>query len=367
MTAKQKTKPKKLISMQRHWFNGLVCNHQKFWKKLGDFENKVLEFDLEPIEIDRPVYVCGLARSGSTILLEFLASHPDFVSHKYSDFPFVFTPYLWRSIQKFMRIGASKEEERFHGDGLMVNSDSPEAMEEILWMHFYKGMHQNEEPKLLSDLQVKDGFESFYMHHIRKLIFQAKAKRYLAKGNYNVGRIDKILSMMDDALFLVPIRHSIAHVESLMRQHQNFLEKTGDDKRALKHLQRVGHFEFGADLRPLYLGDPDGFKEILALFDSGEVLRGYARYWAYVYRYLYQHYADNKSVFCYRYEDFCENTAVKLSEIADFVGTNFDANVLSAWANKIKAPDYYQSKLNEEEKAMIIEETQEVLGLWGYN
>ena len=104
---RQNKKHKKLISMQRHWFNGLVTNHPKFWTRLGNFESKVLEFDLEPLKINSPIYVSGLARSGSTILLEFLADHKDFVSHKYSDFPFIYTPYLWRVMQKllFMKAG----------------------------------------------------------------------------------------------------------------------------------------------------------------------------------------------------------------------------------------------------------------------
>ena len=366
MPASKTTKSKKLITAQRHWFNGLVCNHQKFWKRLGDFENKVLEFDLSPIEIDRPVYVCGLARSGSTILLEFLASHSDFVSHKYSDFPFVFTPYLWRSIQKMMFLKPSKAEERFHGDGLMINSDSPEAMEEILWMHFYEGLHEPDQPKMIADITAKDGFDAYYKHHLCKLLYQSKAKRYLAKGNYNLGRIDRILDIIPDAQFLIPVRHPYAHVESLMRQHHNFLDKTQNDKRALKHLERVGHFEFGADLRPLYLGNDEVYNSILQLFEAGDTLRAYARYWAYIYGYVHEKYVTHNQVLCYRYEDFCENTQDSLGAISHFVGVNYDSDVLQQWENFIQAPDYYQSSFSEKDQNVILQEVKNVIGKWGY-
>lgn len=39
------------------------------------------------------MYIAGLARSGTTILLEKLATHPDVVTHRYRDDPPIFSPY----------------------------------------------------------------------------------------------------------------------------------------------------------------------------------------------------------------------------------------------------------------------------------
>tara|TARA_R110002126_G_scaffold13118_7_gene57256 strand:- start:164807 stop:165919 length:1113 start_codon:yes stop_codon:yes gene_type:complete len=361
------TKSKPLISAQRHWLNGLVCNHQKFWKKLGDFESKVLEFDIEPIKIDRPVYVCGLARSGSTVLLEFLASHRDFVSHKYSDFPFIFTPYLWRKLQKILMMKPSKPVERFHGDGIKVTSESPEAMEEVLWMHFFKGLHNLDTPERLKDTAALQRFFDFYLPHIKKLLFQSKAPRYLAKGNYNIARIDKIIAAVPDAKFIVPVRSPVSHVESLLRQHENFLTKTKGQKRAVKHLQRVGHFEFGADIRPIYLGQDDVYHSILDLFKSGEMVRGYARYWAYVYDYIYTQYVESPSVLCYRYEDFCDKSHEMLTDIADFSGVSYKPAALDMWAEYIQRPSYYKTNLKARDLKIIADETKQTAALWGYS
>jgi hypothetical protein len=63
-----------------HLFSGFVHRWPRLWIRLGNLESWLLSTRLEGVKIDRPVYVAGLARSGSTILLEFLASHPDVVT-----------------------------------------------------------------------------------------------------------------------------------------------------------------------------------------------------------------------------------------------------------------------------------------------
>ncbi len=47
------------------------------------------------IPIVKPIDIAGLACSGTTILLEFLARRPHFASHRYRDFPPVLTPGRW--------------------------------------------------------------------------------------------------------------------------------------------------------------------------------------------------------------------------------------------------------------------------------
>ena len=132
-------------------------------------------------------------------------------------------------------------------------------------------------------------------------------------------------------------------------------------------MQRVGHFEFGADIRPVYLGRDDVYHSIVDLFKSGDMLRGYARYWAYVYGYVYARYVESPSVYCYRYEDFCDNSAEMLTDIADFSGVSFKPAALEMWAEYIQRPTYYKTGLNARNLKIITEETHEVAALWGYD
>src|SRR3546814_14543435 len=72
-----------------------------------------------------------------TILLESLAAHPDTVTHRYRDYPGVLAPIFWDRVSEHLYAGRSTPVERAHGDGIAVTQDSPEAIEEMLWMAFH--------------------------------------------------------------------------------------------------------------------------------------------------------------------------------------------------------------------------------------
>src|SRR3546814_5414240 len=117
-------------------FSALVDRWPNFWIRLGNFETRLLADDLAGIPIVAPIHVAGLARSGSTILLECLARHPDAATHRYRDYPALPTPWFWH---RFIDRAPKREDavERTHGDGIMVTPESPEALEEMLWMAFF--------------------------------------------------------------------------------------------------------------------------------------------------------------------------------------------------------------------------------------
>ena len=74
-----------------------VRNHSEFMIKQGNRESAKLSEELNKIQITKPIFVTGLARSGTTIILEQLAAHKDFASFRYKDFPLVHIPYWWES------------------------------------------------------------------------------------------------------------------------------------------------------------------------------------------------------------------------------------------------------------------------------
>ena len=65
-------------------------------------------------------------------------------------------------------------------------------------------------------------FESFYRDHIRKLLRVRGGRRYLAKGNYNVTRLEYLLQLFPDARFVIPVRDPRWHIASLIKQHALF-------------------------------------------------------------------------------------------------------------------------------------------------
>ena len=73
------------------------------------------------------IFITGLARSGTTILLNALYKSNIFASLSYADMPFILAPNLWSKISLSKRDSALKE--RAHGDGIKVSKESPEAFD----------------------------------------------------------------------------------------------------------------------------------------------------------------------------------------------------------------------------------------------
>ena len=76
-------------------------------------------------ESEDHVFITGLARAGTTILLNALYKSNVFASLSYSDMPFVLAPNIWSKISFNKKDLEPKE--RAHGDGIKVSKQSPEA------------------------------------------------------------------------------------------------------------------------------------------------------------------------------------------------------------------------------------------------
>ena len=77
------------------------------------------------------MYITGLARAGTTILLNTIYSSKKFASYTYRDMPFIISPNLWNIVSK--RIKSKKSVLRKHNDNILINLDSPEQFEEVFW------------------------------------------------------------------------------------------------------------------------------------------------------------------------------------------------------------------------------------------
>lgn len=355
------------VTTASHLLSGAVHHFPALWKWLGNLETASMAAELASIRIERPVYVTGLARSGSTLLLEFLARHPQVATHRYSDFPIgMFLPRLWS--QCHVRRDVAPRE-RAHGDRMQVTPESPEAMEEVLWMAFFPDCHDPSRSQVQSELGANPAFEKFYVDHIRKLLLTRRRSRYVAKGNYNVARLAYLQRIFPDARMVIPVRHPITHVASLLRQHRRFCEGQRHHRTAIAHLRRVGHFEFGLDRRPIHLGDAAIVKQVIAYWESGEEVRGWARYWSYVYGWLHERLnADSElaaATQVVRYEDLCGEPSSTLADVLRHCDLS-DNNLAHDFASSVSAPDYYQPEFSAYDLAALHEETAAVALRYGY-
>jgi hypothetical protein len=356
------------VSLGAHLSSKSVHDYRKLWTRLGGLESWLLRERLDSTPIDKPIFIAGLARSGTTILLELLAGHSHIATHRYCDFPFVFTPFWWHEVLKRAPRTDAELEERAHGDGLPVGPDSPEAMEEPLWMAFFPHIHSRGTAQMLDAGTSHPAFEQFYGDHIKKLLL-SRGRRYLSKGNYNIARLQYLQKLFPDARFVVPIRHPRSHVASLIKQHKLFVEGETRHPRALEHMRHVGHFEFGLDRRAIEVGDPAVSASIYDLWERGEEIRGWARYWAHLYGWmaerLHDDFALREATVTVRFEDFCEKPATTLGGVLGHVELP-DEEIRQTAANRVHAPDYYRPTFTPDEEAAIVEETAEVAEKYGY-
>jgi hypothetical protein len=349
---------------------GFIERNPARWIKLGGLETHLVESSLADVRVERPIYVTGLARSGTTILLETLARHPEVATHRYRDFPMLFTPYAWNRWLELVPRKAEAPAERSHGDGIAVTSESPEAFEEPLWMAFFPELHDATQSAVLDGATHHPLFERFYRDHIRKLLSVRGRRRYVAKGNYNVTRIGYLAKLFPDARFVIPVRDPVWHIASLMKQHRLFLDGQRDNPTARRHLRRVGHFEFGEDRRPIRIGDGATTAEIVALWHGGEEVRGWARYWAQIHHHiadLMERERDLRSaVRMVRYEDLCASPHATLRAVLDHCALPAAEPFLSDAAGRLHQPTYYRPRFGAEDLAIIAEETAEAAGRFGY-
>lgn len=353
-----------------HFLSGLIARHPRFWIGLGNLETRALADEIAPVAIKSPIYVTGLARAGTTIALEILASHPDVATHLYRDFPPVFTPYWWNWFVERSRKAPPQPQERAHKDGIMITPDSPEAREEVIWMAFFEALHDPVRSNVLDRDTDNPAFEAFYRDHIRKLLAARGRKRYLSKGNYNITRIAYLHKLFPDARFVIPVRDPVWHIASLMKQHRLFCEGERGNDRALEYMRRVGHFEFGLDLRPINCGDGERVREIQVLWEKGEDVRGWARYWTMMYRYVAETLdrdpALREAAMVLRYEDLCEDPADTMRRMMEHCRLEADAEVLDRFSGRLKPPGYYKPGFSEEELSAITDETKSCGSLFDY-
>lgn len=341
-----------------------------FMRRLGNLESSAHRNPLDSIEIDRPVYVAGLARSGSTILLEMLARHPDAATHRYRDLPLVMTPIFWNKAFGQIYGKGVVPVERAHKDRIMVTPDSPEALEEILWMAFFAGCHDVRESQMLDGTTRAPTFEAFYRDHLRKILLIRGGRRYVSKGNYNITRLAYLQHLFPQARFILPVRDPRWHVASLLKQHRLFCENEKRDPRILRYMQRIGHFEFGLDRRAINTGDTGSAKSIDDLWSSGQEVRGWARLWSNVYgslhKQLTQHPSLQQATLVVRYEDLCRDPGAMLERVFAHADMALTQEQRASLAREISEPAYYSPHFTDDEERALREETAETAAKFGY-
>ena len=299
--------------------------------ELGDLEDRLFARHTKDIAVQRPVFITGLPRAGSTLLLELCAAVPEFASHTYRDMPFVLLPLMWGGFStRFRKAGGHAE--RAHGDGMMVNADSPEALEEMVWKTAWPDRYADDRIVPWGEFGEDDSeFRAYFMAHARKIIAGRRrggspAGRYVSKNNANIARVDWLLGAFADATIIVPVRDPLQHAASLLRQHHNFQKIHRQDPFARDYMAAIGHFDFGLTLRPLDFG---GWLDTARHRDPAS-LGFWLEYWVAAYAHLVSR-RDSRVKFL-SFDAFCADPAAGLAWLADTLALDDPAALLAQQA-----------------------------------
>ncbi|MGD9711041.1 MAG: sulfotransferase [Thermomicrobiales bacterium] len=269
--------------------------------------------DAKPVA---PVFITGMPRAGTTLLLNVVTQSPRFASHTYRDMPFLLIPMRWHSMSKgFQKPDTLRE--RAHADGVMVSADSPEAFEEMIWMAQWPDHYSADRVRPWKTDERKAGFLKMFRTHMLKIAElrrPGQGARYISKNNGNIARIGWLASHFPDAAIVVPYREPVQHAASLLRQHQRFSQMHREDPFASAYMRGVGHLEFGDNLRPIDFG---GWLDKSAWRDPMR-LEFWLSYWIAAYRDVLA--AAAPGVVLLGYDGFCSEPTAQLAALSRLLG-----------------------------------------------
>jgi hypothetical protein len=255
------------------------------------------------------VFVVGLARSGTTILLNAIYQSNKFASLTYDDMPFILAPNLWKKISPKKIHGELQE--RAHGDSIRVSSNSPEAFEEVFWKTFS------------DDLIIR---EELFIKFILLILKKNNKTRYLSKNNQNIRRLDLISEIFPHSKILIPFRDPLQQALSLFSQHMKFVKKQNQDTFVRDYMKWIGHSEFGLDYKMIHPSN--------LLYPNEKEFNHLLEQWYLTYKTVLK-LTDKKGNFhLIGYESLCNNPLV-WANVKDLLGINQDIKFLFEESKKV--------------------------------
>lgn len=309
-----------------------------------ELDQKISRPDAESIRQEQHIFIAGLARSGTTILMRRFYESGQFCSLTYRDMPFVLAPNLWGRIHKLSNHKMEKQE-RAHGDGLKVDFDSPEALEEVFWRIFC-GESYIRKHSLVPMKASKEVTRDFikYIAAIIQKQNTLKYHRYLSKNNNNILRLQSIAAAFPNAALMIPFRSPLQHAYSLLQQHKKFKKRHEGSRFEAKYMNWLVHHEFGSNHKPFV------FEENQQQSSDALSLVYWLELWLFTYRYLLAN-APKKAVFI-SYDRLCTNK--KLWErLASYVGISEHSERYDVFQLSSKKVKFDESSQLYEEAARV--------------
>lgn len=280
------------------------------------------------------VYISGLARAGSTSLMQYLGQLPQFVSLSYQNMPFVFMP---RTGPKLISQKKAVEKERSHKDGMTHSLSTYEALEEPFWLHF-AGL-EFIGPDRLTCHEVTESVHTKY-RKFRTLV--AGGETYLAKNNNHLLRA-KSLHRLDAenglrSRTVIPFRDPYGQAKSLLEQHRILSALQRENNFALDYMDFLAHHEFGQHVKTFSFEAPAG--ESLPDTDPDSLVH-WLDVWLFFYQAAFDLYATEPDFCFFCYEDYLRKPRESLLSLCSFLSLapeQLNALEVKEWRRKRSDP-----------------------------
>ncbi len=241
---------------------------------------------------------------------------------------------------------------------MLIDFDSPEALEEVIWKAFYRKHYQSD--RIIPWQEIEDEeFGDFFKNHMNKIILlrgggRVSTNRYISKNNLNIARVQVLRQIIPDSIIIVPFRQPLQHAASLLTQHRNFMKIHAEDPFARDYMRDIGHFDFGENLCPVNF---DGWLDQQRSQDP-EKLTFWLEYWCATYKYLLR---ETNNIIFISYEELCENPTSCLKSLAQAVGCK-NMNDLLKRADTIHPPRARQIETKIIDQTLL-EETEKIYSI----
>ena len=275
-------------------------------------EKRILNNKIQDFELNQAVFITGLARAGTTVILNSLYNTHQFASLKYSNMPFLLMPNSWNRIHKSV---PTPLQERAHQDGILVNNESPEALDEFFWKVFLNDSYIREGYLEVHD--VSDDLLSEYIRYMKLVCISQNQHSYLSKNNNNILRLHSLLNLEINKKIILLYRHPAEHSMSLLKEHQLFSSTQVSDPFSLEYFDFIGHHEFGLHHKPFHLFSDDTIQYLNCHKENPD-------YWLRIWKSFYQYVLDNFSDFIcvLSFDDICNRSSIVSSFLRKFLNLN---------------------------------------------
>lgn len=280
------------------------------------------------------IIISGLARAGTTSLMNKLSENKTFSTLNYGNMPFITAPRIW---SKFYSPKNNKTKERSHKDGILIGLKSNEALEE----YFFKVLANDEyvTEDTLNKYYLTEKDHSEYLNY-QRIIRNSNQNIYLAKNNNFAIRYDSLRKYNKDFVVVFMYRDPLIHAASLFEKHKEFTNLQNEDPFVLEYMNWLGHHEFGNNQKPFQFNE----NKVKYIEDKSSI-NYWLQIWINYYSYLLT--IDKTKALFIDYSTYCQSPNNTIEKIYKSLEIEAPEINITPFTNKRKAEYIFSKDLKE--------------------